>query len=181
MAIQSNTIATALDAVEAVFSGGTLQSELDLFNAQMSPVWTLVAPREYLRGAVANVTQSLTPAMLLNSQADAPIPHSATERGYHVFKIAMVLRIGLDDVRAGATQVDLYDAVVTYSDACRRALVGDVSTADPGSLLRAAGVLKVNAFSTYYQPLESGATSSAPFIHATMTAILTQLRPQRTV
>lgn len=178
MALRDNTIGLALDAIETVIGGALMSSELDYFNAELG--FRLELPADVKRGAVATFSRTKLPAVLLYAQTDVPLIRTSGPRDYHRFRVVIALGIGVTDVKAGGNTDDLHRGIVTYLECMRRALIHDVSTTDPGSTLRNAGVITVADFTTNFEPLEPGTTTNANHVTAVATATLTQLRPGRT-
>jgi hypothetical protein len=174
MTIQTNTLVTALDAIEDVFEAG-LQAALDIQNTEHS--WNLVKPKSYNRGASAVIGLPATPALLTWVPQDAHHPLGLLT-GDHVFTVVFALALAQADVKSDGTASvnDLTNAVMAYGHAMMLALRTDITSS--GSLLRAQGVYNLALGSSQYDPPESSTLSTSYLAQARYTCQFHQRRQQ---
>jgi len=177
MSTRENTIKSALDAVRNLCDSSILTDELDFFNNLYS--WNLTTPKTFLRGFSGQAAITATPYILLKSSADAAMMTTSSYRGYHSFLVHLTLGITKRDVSADADQETLTDAGTIYAECIRRAFMTDLTTTDPSSILRQAGLVDLDGVSTSYDVVQYSAKTSANYIKVNMDISLVQVRPQR--
>ncbi len=174
MAVRNNTLVNALEALKAVLLSAELATELAFFNTEHS--WRLPIPAVVDRRIGATVGLMNLPYVVLSVSSDSPVPYTATLRTYHTFGVDLLLQLASANVADTCSYWDLSKAGEIYADCIRKTLLRDVSTTDPNSTLRNAGVFMIRGTSTNLLIPPPGVTTDANLINLTMKMTLSQVR-----